>query len=52
MLFSSAGKQIAQDLSQGAIHPDRVTDAVVHALDQPTDVTTNDIVIHPTGQDW
>lgn len=41
---------IAQDLNAGAIHPGRVADAVVHALDQPTDVTVNDIVIHPTRQ--
>jgi len=36
---NAEGKQIAQDLDAGAIHPDRVADAVVHALDQPTDVT-------------
>lgn len=24
----------------------------VHALDQPADVTVNDIAIHPTRQNW
>ncbi|MFI6743164.1 SDR family oxidoreductase [Nonomuraea sp. NPDC050451] len=46
------GKQIAQDLNEGAIHPDRVADAVVYTLNQPANVTVNDIVIHPTRQDW
>ncbi|MFD7972760.1 SDR family oxidoreductase [Streptomyces clavifer] len=46
------GKKIAQDLNEGAIHPDRVADAVVFALNQPADVTVNDIVIHPTRQEW
>ncbi|WP_051705068.1 SDR family oxidoreductase [Streptomyces sp. NRRL S-455] len=49
---NAEGKRIAQDLNEDAIHPDHVADAVVHALDQPTDVTGNDIVIHPTRQDW
>jgi NADP-dependent 3-hydroxy acid dehydrogenase YdfG len=29
-----------------------VADAVVYALAQPADITVNDIVIHPTHQDW
>lgn len=49
---NAEGKQIAQDLNAGAIHPDRVADAVVYALDQPSEVTVNDIVIHPAHQDW
>ncbi|MFD8277290.1 SDR family oxidoreductase [Streptomyces flaveolus] len=49
---TTEGKQIAQDLNEGAIHPDRVAGAVVYALNQPADVTVNDIVIHPTRQDW
>ncbi|BBC28815.1 hypothetical protein SGFS_001060 [Streptomyces graminofaciens] len=49
---NTEGKRIAQDLNEGAIHPDRVAGAVVYALDQPADVTVNDIVIHPTRQDW
>ncbi|MFF9032806.1 hypothetical protein [Streptomyces iakyrus] len=49
---NTEGKRIAKDLNEGAIHPDRVADAVVYALDQPTDVTVNDIVIHPTRQNW
>ncbi|WP_240512587.1 SDR family oxidoreductase, partial [Streptomyces griseoruber] len=44
---NAEGKQIAHDLSEGAIHQDRVADAVVYALDQPIEVTVNDIVIHP-----
>jgi NADP-dependent 3-hydroxy acid dehydrogenase YdfG len=46
------GKKIAQNLNEGAIAPGRVADAVVYALNQPADVTVNDIVIHPTRQDW
>lgn len=46
------GKQIAKNLNQGAISPQGVADAVVYALNQPADVTLNDIVIHPTRQDW
>ena len=49
---NTEGKQIAQDLNEGAIHPDRVADAAAHTLDQPADVTVNDIVIHPTRQNW
>ncbi|MER6237688.1 SDR family oxidoreductase [Streptomyces clavifer] len=46
------GKQIAQNLNEGAIHPDRVAEAVVFALNQPADLTVNDIVVHPTRQKW
>ncbi|MGW1271421.1 SDR family oxidoreductase [Streptomyces sp. NPDC002491] len=49
---NAEGKQIAHDLNEGAIHQDRVADAVVYALDLPIEVTVNDIVIHPTRQDW
>ncbi|MFF3713038.1 short-chain dehydrogenase [Streptomyces phaeochromogenes] len=45
------GKQIAQSLDEGAIGPECVADVVVHTLDQPADVTVNDIVVHPTRQD-
>ncbi|WP_405632961.1 SDR family oxidoreductase [Streptomyces sp. NBC_00016] len=45
-------RRTAQDLNEGAIHPDGVADAVVYALDQPADVTVNDLVIHPTRQQW
>ncbi|MFI0820065.1 short-chain dehydrogenase [Streptomyces sp. NPDC021098] len=46
------GKQIAKNLNQGAISPQRIADAVVYALDQPANVTVDDIVIHPAHQDW
>jgi NADP-dependent 3-hydroxy acid dehydrogenase YdfG len=29
-----------------------VGEAVVYALDQPPEITINDIVVHPTRQDW
>ncbi|MEU9268443.1 SDR family oxidoreductase [Streptomyces sp. NPDC048251] len=45
-------RRTAQDLNEGAIHPDGVADAVVYALDQPADVTVNDLVVHPTRQQW
>ncbi|MFA0998717.1 MULTISPECIES: SDR family oxidoreductase [Pseudomonas syringae group] len=49
---NSEGKKAAQELNKIAITPEQVADAVVYALDQPNDLTINDIVIHPTKQDW
>ncbi|GGS17994.1 SDR family oxidoreductase [Streptomyces griseoviridis] len=49
---NEGGKEIARDLNEDAISPDRVADAVLYALDQPADVTVNDLVIHPTRQQW
>lgn len=46
------GQKIAQELNEAAISPDRVAEAVVYALNQPGDVTVNDLVIHPTRQEW
>jgi NADP-dependent 3-hydroxy acid dehydrogenase YdfG len=48
---NTEGKQI-RDLNDCAIHPDRVADAVVYSLNQPSDVTVDDIVNHPTRQNW
>lgn len=46
------GKKAAQELNKIAITPEQVADAVAYTLDQPDDLTINDIVIHPTKQDW
>lgn len=49
---NSEGKKTAQELNKIAITPEQVANAVVYALDQPNNLTINDIVIHPTKQDW
>jgi len=49
---NSDGKKAAQELNKIAITPEQVADAVAYALDQPNNLTINDIVIHPTKQDW
>ncbi|MFE2941462.1 SDR family oxidoreductase [Streptomyces sp. NPDC059255] len=46
------GRQVAQELNAIAISPESIADAVVYALDQPADVTVNDLVISPTRQNW
>ncbi|GHD22840.1 oxidoreductase [Streptomyces violarus] len=47
-----AGRKAAQELNTIAISPEAIADAVVYALDQPADVTVNDLVISPTRQNW
>lgn len=46
------GRRAAKELNEIAITPQSVADAVVYALDQPTDVTVNDLIISPTRQNW
>ncbi|MDH6626312.1 NADP-dependent 3-hydroxy acid dehydrogenase YdfG [Streptomyces sp. LBL] len=46
------GRKAAQELNAVAITPASIADAVVYALDQPADVTVNDLVISPTRQNW
>lgn len=46
------GKEAAKKLNEIAITPEQVADAVAYALDKPDEITINDIVIHPTRQDW
>jgi len=46
------GRKAAQTLNEIAISPDDVARAVVYALDQPENVTINDLVISPTRQNW
>lgn len=48
----ATGAAIAGTLNEVAITPESVADAVALALDQPGNVTVNDIVIHPKKQDW
>ncbi|MCG8970310.1 SDR family oxidoreductase [Streptomyces sp. CL12-4] len=47
-----AGRKAAQELNTIAISPEAIADAVVYALDQPADVTVNDLIISPTHQNW
>lgn len=49
---NSEGKKAAQELTKIAITLEQVAEAVAYALDQPNDLTINDIVIHPTKPDW
>lgn len=49
---NSKGKDAAKKLNEIAITPEQVADAVAYALDKPGELTINDIVIHPTRQDW
>ena len=39
------GREAAQTLNEIAISPEQAADAVAHALDQPAQLTINDIVI-------
>ncbi|MCF5544188.1 SDR family oxidoreductase [Pseudomonas salomonii] len=47
-----AGRKAAQELNTIAISPDDIGRAVVYALNQPENVTVNDLIISPTRQDW
>lgn len=46
------GREAAQALNRIAIGPDDVARAVIYALNQPENVTVNDLIISPTRQDW
>ncbi|MNE31510.1 putative oxidoreductase [compost metagenome] len=46
------GFKAAQELNKIAIDPDDVARAVVYALNQPENVTVNDLIISPTRQNW
>ncbi|MEU4778998.1 SDR family oxidoreductase [Micromonospora sp. NPDC023633] len=46
------GRKAAQELNKIAIDPADVAAAVVYALDQPENVTVNDLIISPTRQNW
>lgn len=46
------GRKAAQELNKIAITSEDVARAVVYALDQPDNVTVNDLVISPTKQNW
>lgn len=47
-----AGRKVAQELNKVAIAPDDVARAVIYALDQPENVTINDLIVSPTKQNW
>ncbi|WP_426124141.1 SDR family oxidoreductase [Pararhizobium sp. PWRC1-1] len=46
------GRKAAQELNKIAIESDDVARAVIYALNQPENVTINDIIISPTRQNW
>lgn len=46
------GRKAAQELNKIAISPEDIGRAVVYALNQPANVTVNDLIISPTRQDW
>lgn len=46
------GRKAAKELNEIAIASEDVARAVVYALNQPEDVTINDLVISPTKQKW
>ncbi|CRX51807.1 SDR family oxidoreductase [Yersinia enterocolitica] len=46
------GRKVAQELTKIAISPQDVANAVVYALNQPQNVTVNDLIISPTRQNW
>ncbi|GGV68190.1 oxidoreductase [Streptomyces longisporoflavus] len=47
-----AGRKAARELNAIAISAEAIADAVVYALDQPADVTVNDLIVSPTRQNW
>lgn len=46
------GRKVAQELTKIAISPQDVASAVVYALNQPKNVTVNDLIVSPTRQNW
>ncbi|MBZ7723777.1 SDR family oxidoreductase [Klebsiella oxytoca] len=46
------GRKVAQELTKIAISPEDVANAVVYALNQPRNVTVNDLIVSPTKQNW
>ena len=46
------GRKAAQELNKIAISSEDVADAVIYALNQPENVTVNDLIISPTRQNW
>lgn len=47
-----AGRKAAKALNEIAIAPEDIGRAVIYALNQPANVTVNDLIISPTRQDW
>ncbi|PSS47330.1 NAD(P)-dependent oxidoreductase [Enterobacter sp. FS01] len=46
------GRKVAQELNKIAISPEDVAGVVVYALNQPKNVTVNDLIVSPTRQNW
>ncbi|HLR33303.1 MAG TPA: SDR family oxidoreductase [Fodinibius sp.] len=45
-----SGNQTPEEIGWGALHPDRVAEAVLYAVSQPREVMVNDLVIRPIAQ--
>lgn len=45
-------RKAATQLNESAIPAERIAEAVLFALKQPSNVTVSDLVIHPTRQHW
>lgn len=46
------GRKAAKALNEIAIAPEDISGAVIYSLNQPANVTVNDLIISPTRQDW
>jgi NADP-dependent 3-hydroxy acid dehydrogenase YdfG len=46
------GRKAAKALNEIAIAAEDISRAVIYALNQPANVTVNDLIISPTRQDW
>lgn len=46
------GRKAAKAFNEIAIAPEDISRAVIYALNQPANVTVNDLIISPTRQDW
>lgn len=46
------GRKAAMALNEIAIAPEDISRAVIYSLNQPANVTVNDLIISPTRQDW
>lgn len=46
------GRKAAKALNEIAIAPEYISRAVIYSLNQPANVTVNDLIISPTRQDW
>ncbi|WP_342659760.1 putative oxidoreductase [Rhodococcus ruber] len=51
-LSDPEARKSAEELAKVAIEPESVASAVLYAVDQPDEVTINDLLVSPTRQPW